>query len=785
MADTRHGAATGSVFAVTEEPILVLAVDDATVVDANPAAGRLLGRDPVALADTPLADLGVPDADAPPVCLTSDEVRVAVDAAREGDETSFQWRVARPDADPRWVDARLVRTDHHGTDRLLAFLDDVTERRDLESRLRERERRVDALFDAPEVLIGILDADGTLQEANATARRLAPHHADPDDELGTPFWETAWWAHDEALQDRLRDGTERACAGETVEFEATHQLPDGETMAIDVALHPVFDDGTVDAIVAHGIDTTERERREAEANAQRRRLETMLDTLPLVLFGTDADGVLTLSRGKGLASLGVEPGELVGQNLFDVYADFPEATEHLHRALDGEPVTYEAEIMGADYRTHVRPRRDDDGTVSGVTGVAIDVTERRRQERLLEALSRSTRRLMYPATPAAVAEEVVAIVEDVLHQSLATVRLYDADQDRLVPVAQTDGTGSYLADTATDELPERGPDTREMDVFEDGRFTVLDDLADDRDRGPEVDGLEEVVLVPLGDHGLLSVGTTDGVVLGDGDRVLLNVLRYNATAAMDRADREQRLETYQAELERSNERLQEFAYVASHDLQEPLRMVSSYVDLLAMEYGDALDEEAQEYVEYAVNGADRMRSMIDALLRYSRVDTDAGEFEPVDLDALLADVRRNLSLRIQETDADLAVDDLPSVRGDRDQLGQVFQNLVANAIEHAGETAPSIRVTGRERDDDYAFSVSDDGVGIPEDQQDAIFEIFNKFDRGPSDDDGTGIGLAVVERIVNRHGGDIWVESTPDEGATFTFTVPKRPGAVVADGGQP
>ncbi|AZH25450.1 sensor histidine kinase [Haloplanus aerogenes] len=235
---------------------------------------------------------------------------------------------------------------------------------------------------------------------------------------------------------------------------------------------------------------------------------------------------------------------------------------------------------------------------------------------------------------------------------------------------------------------------------------------------------------------------------------------------------EAELERTVEQLERSNEQLKQFAYVASHDLQEPLRMVSSYVDLLATEYEGELDDEADEYIEFAVDGAQRMQAMIDALLTYSRVHTQGESFEEVDAETVLERVLRNLELLIDERDATVTHDDLPAVVADEDQLGQVFQNLISNAIEHAGDDdPPSVHVSGEDRDDAVVFSVADDGPGIPPAQQERIFEIFEQSDR---DDEGTGIGLAICQRIVDRHEGDIWVESAEGEGATFYVSFPKR-----------
>jgi len=392
---------------------------------------------------------------------------------------------------------------------------------------------------------------------------------------------------------------------------------------------------------------------------------------------------------------------------------------------------------------------------------------------------------MYPSTPVGVAEETVDIAREVLDEPVAAVWTYDEDGDALEPVAATDAAVAAVGGESPADLPGFGPGTREYATFERGETVVVDDyrrIDDGGARAADGEGLRTVALAPLGEHGLLSVGRPTVEPYTDVERNLLDVLVNNATAGMDRAEREQALEVYKRDLERSNESLQQFAYVASHDLQEPLRMVSSYVDLLAREYGDELDGDAEEYMSFAVDGADRMRSMIDALLTYSRVETHADAFERVDVDALVSDVLQNLELRIEEAGAEVRVDALPTVEGDPDQLGQVFQNLVKNAIEHAGDEPPAVEVRCEERADAYAFAVADDGVGIPEDRQDAVFEIFES-DHASASGGGTGIGLAVVERIVHRHGGDVWVESTPGEGATFWFTVPKAEASELSPGG--
>ena len=224
-------------------------------------------------------------------------------------------------------------------------------------------------------------------------------------------------------------------------------------------------------------------------------------------------------------------------------------------------------------------------------------------------------------------------------------------------------------------------------------------------------------------------------------------------------------------LEESNERLEQFAYAASHDMQEPLRMVSSYLQLIEQRYTDDLDDEGKEFLEYAIGGADRMRAMIEGLLEYSRVETRGRPFEPVDLEAVLAEATENLQVRIEDTNAEIESDPLPHVTGDADQLRQVFQNLLSNAIEYSGDEPPRIHIDAERERETWVVSVRDEGIGIPPDAQEDIFDVFERL-HSRQEYEGTGIGLALCQRIVERHGGELWVASTPGEGTTFSFTVP-------------
>jgi signal transduction histidine kinase len=226
-----------------------------------------------------------------------------------------------------------------------------------------------------------------------------------------------------------------------------------------------------------------------------------------------------------------------------------------------------------------------------------------------------------------------------------------------------------------------------------------------------------------------------------------------------------------AELERSNAELQQFAYAASHDLQEPLRMVANFTQLLAERYASRLDDDGREFIAYAVGGAARMQALIQDLLAYSRVGAKGRGFEPVNCNEAFGRAVSNLYASIGESAALVSHDELPVIQADATQMVQVFQNLVGNGIKFKGADPPRVHVSAVRNADDWVFSVRDNGIGIEPRYAERIFVIFQRLHR-PEDYPGNGIGLALCRKIVERHGGEIWLESQPGQGSTFFFSIP-------------
>lgn len=244
--------------------------------------------------------------------------------------------------------------------------------------------------------------------------------------------------------------------------------------------------------------------------------------------------------------------------------------------------------------------------------------------------------------------------------------------------------------------------------------------------------------------------------------------------------RTQELQALAADLARSQTEMERFAYIVSHDLKGPLRSITGFSSLLERKLGPALDEGSRQYLQFIVDGARHLQALIDDLLEYSRAGAKPEQPQPIALEQLLAKVLTQLAKVIAETRADVVAEPLPLVRGDPQRLLQLFRNLLDNALKFRGEAPPRVRIWAEDAGTHWRLAVADNGIGIELRQQQRIFDVFQRL-HGPEAYPGTGIGLAICKRIVESHGGRIWVESAPGEGATFWFTLPKdREEAVAA-----
>jgi light-regulated signal transduction histidine kinase (bacteriophytochrome) len=271
--------------------------------------------------------------------------------------------------------------------------------------------------------------------------------------------------------------------------------------------------------------------------------------------------------------------------------------------------------------------------------------------------------------------------------------------------------------------------------------------------------------------GFLTIANKESELYTQEMAELASIFSQQAALAIDNAQLFGEIQRWAQELTRSNAELEHFAYIASHDLQEPLRMITSYMQLLERRYSGKLDDDASEFIGYAVDGATRMQGLINGLLAYSRVARQGEKFKTTDCNAVVESALENLQVSIEESGTEIERGEMPIVMGDETQLVQLFQNLIGNAIKFTDNHKPKIAIHAEQRDGDWLFSVKDNGIGISSENIDRIFMVFQRL-HSRKEYPGTGIGLAVCKKIVERHQGQIWVESEPGEGSTFYFTLP-------------
>ncbi len=418
----------------------------------------------------------------------------------------------------------------------------------------------------------------------------------------------------------------------------------------------------------------------------------------------------------------------------------------------------------------------------------LSVTNRRLENSLKDLSG------LYAAlTPLVPAESVQAVMDGFIEKlmestgaEMALIRLHDETRDGFVAAQR--GFPEYYLNAVKIIKPGSAADV----VFNTGEPIIASDIAlDSRLKGKvqlEV-GLRSCAMLPLKVRGevrgmmhlasrelgyfnesqkdhLMAIARQMGIMLEN--RELFDAV----TASKDRMEMVHETLVRQAkELARSNADLEQFAYVASHDLQEPLRMITGSLGLLGRRYKGNLDRDADHFISFAADGAKRMKVLISDLLTYSRVGTRGKEFASTDCEVVVAETLRGLQPAIEESAATVTHDPLPPVMGDESQLLQLFQNLIGNAIKYRDSKPPVVQVSCKQEDGNWLFSVRDNGIGIDPQYADRIFVIFQRLHTGEQYA-GTGIGLAVCKKIVERHGGRIWVESELDKGATFYFTIP-------------
>ncbi len=501
------------------------------------------------------------------------------------------------------------------------------------------------------------------------------------------------------------------------------------------------------ALVGISRDITKRKKAEEALNQSQKLLQDIINGFPSPIFVKDIEGRFLIINSKLEELLGIKNEELKGKTDYDIItkelAEFYRANDQ--KVLEeGKAIAIEEEADLVDghhnFIANKFPIYDNNGKPYGIGSISTDITELKKTE---ENLKESEERLRLAQTLGNVGIWDWNTITDELHFTPELEQLYG-----LIP-----GTIKTYQDWRQLTHPD---DIEKIEAERDEKIANHKPF-----------DLEFRILHKSGQiHWLSAKG---GAIYNDeGD--ILRVLGINIDIT-ERINREKELEIVMNELEDSNKELEQFAYITSHDLREPLRMITSFLQLLERRYKDQLDQDANEFIGFAVDGAKRLDAMTNDLLQYSKITREKREIIPVNFEHVLEQALTNLKVPIEENNAVITHDPLPTINGNEELKVQLFQNLIGNAVKYRSQETPKIHISAKKENKQYLFSIKDNGIGMSPEHLERIFTIFQRL-HTHDEYEGTGIGLAIAQKIVHQQGGLIWAESEPGKGSTFYFTIP-------------
>jgi PAS domain S-box-containing protein len=624
---------------------------------------------------------------------------------------------------------------------------DSVERGLAQEELRDQEEKYRLLIDGvQDYAIFTLDPHGMVVSWNAGAERIKGYKA--DEIIGQNF--SRFYLQSDIDQGKPKEELLIAAAGGRSETEHWRVRKDGSRFWANVVITAARNSsGTLLGFSEISRDISERKETEAKYRG-------LLEAAPDAMVVVNQDGEIVLLNVQAEKQFAYHRDELVGQKVKNIIPEgFAERllADGLRSVEDAlaQQIGTGIELTGrrkdgSDFPIEIMlsPLESTEGIL--VTAAIRDITVRKAAERFVVQMESRYRGLLEAAPDAMV---VVNQDGEIVLLNVQAEKQFGYRRDELV--------GQKVKNIIPEGFAER--------LIADGTRTAAEAVAQQIGTGIELKGRRkygsefpiEIMLSPL--------ESPEGILVTAAIRDIT-----------ERKKSEEHLVQTVGELKRSNDELQQFAYVASHDLQEPLRMVASYTQLLAKRYKGRLDSEADEFIAYAVDGSTRMQGLIQDLLAYSRSGTNEKALREISTEKALKDALSNLRATIQESDALVTHDSLPAVTSDDTQLVQVFQNLVGNAIKYRSAEVPHVHVSATKNGGkDWIFSVRDNGLGIDPQYFQRIFVLFQRL-HGREQFKGTGIGLTICKKIVERLGGRIWVESQPEKGSIFYFSLPERDG---------
>jgi len=525
-------------------------------------------------------------------------------------------------------------------------------------------------------------------------------------------------------------------------------------------------------------------------------LRALTDSIPHMVWVADAQGEVRFSNKVLYQYTGLsETADQMALWRQIVHpADFPRIAELWAKCLRDQ-MTFEAEYRirkkSGEYHWHLvrtTPLRDPSGKIVKWFGTATDIQEQKefqeQQRFFAEASSILSLSLDYRQTLQNLAN---LAVERLCDWCAVEIKEAGEQHPRQIAVAHPDPKKlEWALELNKKYPPDPSAPTGVPNVIRTGKSELYPEIPMELLREASVNeehfqlimqlGISSAMVVPLKAQGqtigaITLIAAESGRRYSQSDLQVAEEMAARASVAIENALLYQKKNEAIAALQRSNQDLNNFAAIAAHDLRAPLNSIVSFTQLLESQYRGKLDSEADEYISFIVNAAKRGARLIENLLTFARTGKSDEPFKPVDTGLILMDVRKNLSRVIEANGARITHDALPRVLGDEVQLTQLFQNLISNSIKFRSEKPPHIHIAAENKDKEWLLIFSDNGIGIPAEHQQKIFELFTRF-QNKNEYEGTGLGLAIAKRIVEGHGGRIWVDSVPGEGTKISFTLP-------------